>query len=284
MANFNSNKNNLTIFLAPIVMTPPIWDAWVNLVFTVHMHLAHIRLPRLEPCQNIRPLLECTKTMEPSIIDFVLYTLTRRSLECLHLRPNFWIERKLFKRNCGDYVSDYFCQRTLLLLRICETRMSERIGGCNLVSFLNRRMVPFWTLFSSLFASCFFLFRFFLFIYLHFCVFNHFLSFFLSFSFVFQFFSFIFFRVPFSFFFFFHLLSFTFNYLHFSFSFIFYHFPSFSFIFSHFCYFFHFLSFFVIFFNCWGAQKSDFFASISWRFLLTLLMQKKSFFWALLGR
>ena len=130
-------------------------------------------------------------------------------------------------------------------------------------------------------------------------IFSHFLSFcfiffhFLSFFFVFLhflFFSFIFYQ----------FLSFSFIFLHFpSFSFIFLHFLSFpdnfcffsyfpffpffhfsfiffylSFIFFHFSFiFFHFLSFSFIFFFFVGCSKSDFFrASISLRFLLTVLM------------
>ena len=67
------------------------------------------------------------------------------------------------------------------------------------------------------------------------------------------------FHFLFSFFHFFRFLSFSFIFYHFrSFSFIFFHFRSFSFIFFH---------FFV------GCSKSDFFwASISLRFLLTVLM------------
>ena len=60
---------------------------------------------------------------------------------------------------------------------------------------------------------------------------------------------------------FFHFLSFSCIFFHF------YHFPSFSFIF------YHFLSFSFIFFFFVGCSKSDFFwASISLRFLLTVLM------------
>ena len=88
-------------------------------------------------------------------------------------------------------------------------------------------------------------------------IFLHF-SLFLFFFFIFSFFSF---------FSFFHFLSFSFISFHFlSFSFIFFPFLSFSFIF------FHFLSFSVIFFVFVGCSKSDFFwASISLRFLLTVL-------------
>ena len=73
---------------------------------------------------------------------------------------------------------------------------------------------------------------------------------------------------------FFHFLSFSFMFFHFffiffHFSFIFYHFLSFSVIF------FHFLSFSFVFVGC---SKSDFFwASISSRFLLTVLLWKNQF-------
>ena len=134
------------------------------------------------------------------------------------------------------------------------------------------------------FFSFFFLFSSF------FIIFPHFLSFFLIFSFSFIFyhflsFSFIFFRflsfssIFFYFFIFFYFLSFSFIFYHFlsfffhflsfvfHFSFIFFHFLSFSFIF------FHFLSFSFIFFVFVLCSKSDFFrASISLRFLLTVLM------------
>ena len=88
----------------------------------------------------------------------------------------------------------------------------------------------------------------------------------------------------FSFFFiFFHFLSFSFIFFHFlSFSFIFFLFLSFSFIFFDFlsfsCIFFHFLSFsfsfiFIFFVGC---SKSDFlWASISLRFLLTVLIKNQ---------
>ena len=78
-------------------------------------------------------------------------------------------------------------------------------------------------------------------------------------------FSFISFSIIFSFISLFHISSFSFIFYHFlSFSFIFFHFLSFSFIF------FHFLSFSL---SLLGAQNLIFFwASISSRFLLTVLM------------
>ena len=120
-----------------------------------------------------------------------------------------------------------------------------------------------------------------------------------NFSLFFQFFSF-FFNFHFSSFpsFSFIFFSFSFIFFHFSLSFLFSPFLSFSFIFIHFLsIFFHFLSFSFIFFSFFlsfffiffvfvfvGCSKSDFFwASISLRFLLTVLMRKINF-WALLGR
>ena len=92
---------------------------------------------------------------------------------------------------------------------------------------------------------------------------------------------------------FFHVLSFSFMFFHFlSCSFIFFHFLSFSFIFLIFFFFFfffifscfHFLSFSFIFiffhylsFSLLCAQNLIFWASISSRFLLTILMYKNQF-------
>ena len=99
---------------------------------------------------------------------------------------------------------------------------------------------------------------------MHFFVF----SFFFNFS-----FSFIFFHFLSCSFIFFHFLSFSFMFFHvLSCSFMFLHFPS---IFHFLSFSFHFLSFSFIFFVFVGCSKSDFFwASISSRFLLTVIMLK----------
>ena len=117
------------------------------------------------------------------------------------------------------------------------------------------RVKPIFSFFF-LFASFFSIFSFFFFHFFIFFIFSLFLSF-----------SFIFFHFLSFFFISFHFLSFSIIFFHFlSFSFIF-HFPSFSFIF------FHLLSFSFIFFVFDGCSKSDFFcASISLRFLLTILV------------
>ena len=109
--------------------------------------------------------------------------------------------------------------------------------------------------------SNFFVFLSFFIIFLHFFFFSFFSFFHFFIFFIFShIFSFI------SFFHFFHFLFFPF-FFNFSFFFIFFHFLSFSFIF------FHFLSISFIFFVFVGCSKSDFFwASISLRFLLTVLM------------
>ena len=101
--------------------------------------------------------------------------------------------------------------------------------------------LPFTTYFLS---SCSFIF-------FHFPSFSFIFFYFLSFSFMF-----------------FHVLSCSFMFFHvLSFSFLFFPFLSFSFIF------FHFLSFSFIFFDFVGCSKSDFFwASISLRFHLTILL------------
>ena len=70
------------------------------------------------------------------------------TLCCIHKPVGHWnaficgrilSRKKTFERHCGDYVSDYFCQRTLLLLRICELgcpkESAAAVGGYEQMRF-----------------------------------------------------------------------------------------------------------------------------------------------------